>query len=150
MSFSYTHLNRNVSLTHALYNHNYISTLQFSFIPSSPTNGTILFGIDPPNTSTLYVSTLHVEKPSINISTTWSVMVSSSYYGNVVSLEKRFAFFQRKLQKIYIPRDVQVVLNETFFLPKRKEKMCTRYSYFGNNHWECECSVIGNMSRIGF
>lgn len=151
MSFSYTHLNRNVSLTHALYNHNYISTLQFSFIPSSPTNGTILFGADPPNTSKLYISTLHVEQqPSINISTTWSVMVSSSYYGSVVSLEKRFAFFQRKSQKIYIPRDVQVVLNETFFLPKQKEKMCTRYSYFGNNHWECECSVIGNMSRIGF
>ena len=149
MSFSYTHLNRNVSLTHALYNHNFISNLQFSFIPSSPSNGTILFGDDPPNTSTLYDVTLYVE-PSINLSTTWSVMVTSSYYGNVVSLEKREAFFQRKLKKILIPQDVQVVLNETYFLPLRKEKMCTRYSFFGNNHWECECSVVNNMSKIGF
>ena len=149
MSFSYTHLNRNTSLTHALYNHNHISRLQFSFIPFSPSNGTILFGADPPSASALYEATLHVE-PSINLSTTWSVMVTSSYYGHIVSLEKREAFFQRKLKNVLIPQDVQSVLNETFFLPLKKEKLCIRHSYFGNNHWECECSVVGNMSKIGF
>ena len=142
VSFSYSLLDKRLSIVHQLKEKGEISELKFGLLPQERNTGRIFLGGFPETIKENYHSlTYHVEEK-------WGTQINSVKIGNLIKYKgnNEYGLLQGNLNAILVPKKVMILLNKHYFNDFFNKGKCA----YESDSINCECSIMGTLPTIVF